>query len=92
MQSTANYVLTRDIDLDASRRLGELKSEFVESPPTKISLDGKEHVKALSSKVSVAVGLLRHAKPFLPEETLTTLYTGIIEPHFRYCCFCLGMF
>ena len=24
-------------DLDASRRLGELKSEFVESPPLKIS-------------------------------------------------------
>ena len=55
VQSTANYVLTRDIfllaiptrlviscalhsDLDASRRLGELKSEFVESPPIKISL------------------------------------------------------
>ena len=39
MQSTANYVLTRDIFLLAipTRRLRELKSEFVESPPIKIS-------------------------------------------------------
>ena len=33
-----------------------------------------------------AVGVLRHAKSFLPKETLQTLYTGIVEPHFRYCC------
>ena len=50
------------------------------------SLDWKEHIKITSSKVSKAVGFLRHAKPFLPKETLKTLYTGIIEPHFRYCC------
>jgi len=40
--------------------------------------------------VSKAVGFLRHAKPFLPEETLRTFYTGIIEPHFRYCCLVWG--
>ena len=50
------------------------------------SLDWKEQIKAVSSKVSRAVGFLRHAKSFLPEETLQTLYTGIVEPHFRYCC------
>ena len=50
------------------------------------SLDWKEHIRIISSKVSKAVGFLRQAKPFLPEETLRTLYTGIIEPHFRYCC------
>ena len=54
------------------------------------SLDLKEHIKVTSSKVSKAVGFLRHAKPFLPKETLTTLYTGIIEPHFRYCCLVWG--
>ena len=30
------------------------------------SLDWKEHIKVTSSKVSKAVGFLRHAKPFLP--------------------------
>ena len=26
------------------------------------------------------------ANTFLPQETLKTLYRGIVEPHFRYCC------
>ena len=42
-------------------------------------------MKAVSSKVSRAVGFSRHAKSFLPKETLHTLYTGIVKPHFRYC-------
>ena len=54
------------------------------------SLDWKEHIKITSSNVSKAVGFLRHAKPFLPEETLKTLYTGIIEPQFCYCCLVWG--
>ena len=49
------------------------------------SLDWKERIKVPSSKVSKAVGFLRYAKPFLPEETLKTLYTGIIEPNFQLC-------
>ena len=33
-----------------------------------------------------AVGFLKHAKNFVPRETLKTLCTGIVKPHFRYCC------
>ena len=50
------------------------------------NLNWKGHIKALSSKVSRAIGFLKHAKSFLPRATLKTLYTGIIEPHFRFCC------
>ena len=50
------------------------------------SLDWKYHVSTLSSKVSKAVGFLKHAKSILPLGTLNKLYAGIIEPHFRYCC------
>ena len=50
------------------------------------SLDWKEQIKFISTKVSRAVGFLKHAKSFLPKETLKTIYTGIVEPHFRYCC------
>ena len=50
------------------------------------SLDWKEHIKTVSSKVSRGIGFLKHAKSFLPEETLRTIYTGIVEPYFRYCC------
>ena len=42
-------------------------------------LDWKEHIKVTSSKVSKAVGFLRHAKSFLPEETLKTLYMGLLS-------------
>ena len=50
------------------------------------SLDWKEKIKAVSTKVSSAIGFLRHAKSFLPMASLKTLYTGIVEPHFRYGC------
>ena len=50
------------------------------------SLDWREQTKVISTKVSRVVGFLRHAKSFLPKESLITLYTGIVEPHLRYCC------
>ena len=50
------------------------------------SLDRKEQIKVASTKVSRAVVFLKHAKSFLPKENLVTLYTGIVEPHLRYCC------
>ena len=50
------------------------------------SLDWKEQIKLISSKVLKALGLLKHAKNFLPESSLKSLYFSIVEPHFRYCC------
>ena len=50
------------------------------------SLDWKEQVQAVSLKVSRGLGILKHAKKFLPFSALTSLYTSIVEPHFRYCC------
>ena len=58
------------------------------------SLDWKEHIKSVSTKVSRAVGILKYAKRFLPHNSLKTLYTSIVEPHFGYCCVewgCCGM-
>ena len=51
------------------------------------SLDWKaESIKAESSKVSRAIGFLKHARNILPMASLKTLYSGIVKPHFRYCC------
>ena len=50
------------------------------------SLDWKEQVQAVSLKVSRGLGIPKHAKKFLPFSALTSLYTSIVEPHFRYCC------
>ena len=43
------------------------------------SLNWKEHIKTVSAMFSTATGFLRHAKAFLPKETLKTLYTDIVE-------------
>ena len=50
------------------------------------SVDWKEQIKTVSTKVSRTIGVLKHAKSFLPMTSLKTLYTSILEPHFRYCC------
>ena len=50
------------------------------------SLDWKEQIKVISSKVSRVLGLLKHAKIFLLESSLRSLYFCIVEPHFCYCC------
>ena len=49
-------------------------------------LDWKDQVQAVSLKVSRGLGILKHAKKFLPFSALTSLYTSIVEPHFRYSC------
>ena len=55
-------------------------------PQIDCSLDWKQQIKAVCMEVSRAIGFLRHATPFLPLASLKTLYTGIVELHFRYCC------
>ena len=50
------------------------------------SLDWNKHIKVISSKVSRAIGFLKYAKNILPIASVKTLYTSIVESHFRYCC------
>ena len=45
-----------------------------------------EHTKALRSKICRSLGFLKYAKKLLPKHTLSQMYRGIVEPHFRYCC------
>ena len=45
-----------------------------------------EHTKDLRSKISRCLGFLKYAKKLLPKYTLSQMYRGIVEPHFRYCC------
>ena len=48
------------------------------------SIDWKEQIKAISSKASKVLGLLKHAKNFLPGSSLRSLYFSVVEPHFPY--------
>ena len=45
-----------------------------------------KHPKALRSKISRSLGFLKYAKKSLPKHTLSQMYRGIVELHFRYCC------
>ena len=78
----------RDEDLKLKIRNKEL--EVIQKKYLGVTIDSslnwKEHIKTVSTKVSKAVGFLRHSETFLPQETLKTLCKGIVEPHFRYCC------
>ena len=42
------------------------------------NLDWKEQIKAVSTKVSRAIGFLRHAKSFLPMASLKKLFTQVL--------------
>ena len=50
------------------------------------SLNWREQIKAVSAKVFRVAGFLKHAKSFVRQETLQTLYRGIVESYFRYSC------
>ena len=54
------------------------------------SLDWQQQIKAVSSKVSKALLLLKQATKFLSKSSLRSLYLSIVEPHFRYCTSLLG--
>ena len=70
----------RNIELEVVRKTEYLGVQF------DCFLNWKEQIKAVSAKVSRAAGFLKHAKFFVPQETLQTLYRGIVESYFRYCC------
>ena len=46
------------------------------------SLNWKDQVQAVSLKVPGGLGILKHAKNFLPFSALTNLSLSIVEPHF----------
>ena len=49
------------------------------------NLTWKNEIKSVTERASRAIGFLKYAKHFLPEEIVKTLYTSIVEPHFQYC-------
>ena len=50
------------------------------------NLNWAEHIKSVRTKVSRGIGFLKYSRKFLPRDTLSKMYRGIVEPHFRYCC------
>ena len=48
-------------------------------------LKWKDHIKAVASKVTRAIAMIRYTKKFIPKHTLKMLYQWLVEPHFRFC-------
>ena len=49
-------------------------------------LQWDRHIEHVKTKALRALGLIKHAKKFLPSGDLQKMYRGIVEPHFSYCC------
>ena len=85
------HTILRNQDLKLSLIIGDHELEVVDTTmylglQIDNSLDWKYHVSVIFTKVSKAVGFLKHAKSILPLEAFNKLYAGIVELHFRYCC------
>ena len=44
------------------------------------------HNAEMIKKISRALGMIRHAKQYLPLSVLQTMYRSMVEPYFRFCC------
>lgn len=44
------------------------------------------HIAEMIKKISRALGMIRHAKQYLPLSILQTMYKSMVEPYFRFCC------
>jgi hypothetical protein len=45
----------------------------------------KNQIDEITTKVSRGIGMLRRMKAYVPQETLRTVYSALIMPHFDYC-------
>ena len=50
------------------------------------SLKWESTVKCIQKRISRAIGILKDAKDYMQEDTLSNMYLSIIQPHFSYCC------
>jgi hypothetical protein len=45
----------------------------------------QKQIDEITTKVSRGIGMIRRMKTYVPEETLKTVYSALIKPHFDYC-------
>ena len=64
-------------------------------PPKHLMVDGgvmvdecitwKDHIDEVAKKAAKGIGILRRSKRFLDKDTLKTVYSAFVLPHFDYC-------
>ncbi len=49
------------------------------------TLEWNEHIEMICKKVAAGIGMMKRIKPFVPANTLQTIYCALIQPYFDYC-------
>ena len=49
------------------------------------NLSWNVHVDNLYKKIAAGIGVLKRSRAFVPFDTLQTMYTSLVQPHFDYC-------
>ena len=49
------------------------------------TLNWDEHIEIVCKKVGAGIGILKRIKPYVPANTLISIYNALIQPYFDYC-------
>ena len=49
------------------------------------TLSWNVHVEILCKKIASGIGALKRVRSFVPHETLRSIFTSLVQPHFDYC-------
>jgi hypothetical protein len=49
------------------------------------TLNWDEHIEMVCKKVGAGIGILKRIKPYVPANTLVSIYNAPIQPYFDYC-------
>ena len=49
------------------------------------------HIEMVGKKVGAGIGILKRIKPYVPANTLISIYNALIQPYFDYCSPLLGV-
>ena len=83
--------IEKQTDAKLSFEIGDQKINMItDTKYLGVQIDDKlqwdRHIEHAKAKALQALGLVKHAKKFLPSGDLQKIYRGIVEPHFSYCC------
>ena len=83
--------IEKQTEAKPSFEIGDQKINMItDSKYLGVQIDDKlqwdRHIEHVKAKALRALGLIKHAKKFLPFGDLQKMYRGIVESHFSYCC------
>ena len=50
------------------------------------NLSWTTHINEITKKIASGIDALKRVRPFVPVNTLMTIFNSLVQPHFNYCC------